>query len=74
MTASGRAFMVMDLAMGGPLLAGLSGVGAVAALPRWPADCPMRWRRHGAACTASTRHRCALASRQRWRRRPGMET
>lgn len=30
----GRAFMVMDLATGGPLLGGLGGLGAVAALPR----------------------------------------
>jgi aminoglycoside phosphotransferase (APT) family kinase protein len=30
----GRAFMVMDLAAGGPLLGGLGGLGAVAALPR----------------------------------------
>ena len=30
----GRAFMVIDLATGGPLLDGLGGVGAVAALPR----------------------------------------
>ena len=30
----GQAFMVMDLAPGGPLLAGLGGIGAVAALPR----------------------------------------
>jgi aminoglycoside phosphotransferase (APT) family kinase protein len=30
----GRAFMVMDLAPGGPLLGGLGGLGAVAALPR----------------------------------------
>jgi aminoglycoside phosphotransferase (APT) family kinase protein len=30
----GCAFMVMDLAMGGPLLDGLGGLGAVAALPR----------------------------------------
>ena len=30
----GRAFMVMDLAAGGPLLGGLGGLGAVVALPR----------------------------------------
>jgi len=30
----GRAFMVMDLAAGGPLLGGLDGIGAVRALPR----------------------------------------
>jgi len=30
----GRAFMIMDLAAGTPMLAGLDGVGAVAALPR----------------------------------------
>ena len=36
----GRAFMVMDLAAGGPLLGGLGGVGAIAALPRLPSQCP----------------------------------
>ena len=59
----GRAFMVMDHAKGRPLLGGLGGLGAVAALPRRrPAGSPRCWVNRWRACTASTPNRCVPGS------------